>query len=64
LILQGIVGKVKEVEMTDQVKAKIILKELDKKINVNWNLKRYYRDAICSGLQKIAEVEAKGENQC
>ena len=50
--------------MTDQVKAKIILKELDKKINVNWNLKRYYRDAICSGLQKIAEVEAKGENQC
>jgi hypothetical protein len=39
--------------MTKQEKAKIILEEIDKNINVNWNLEEQYIKAIMKGLEKI-----------
>lgn len=38
---------------TDKEKARIILEELDKIIQVNWNFEKFYLKAIEKGLEKI-----------
>jgi len=62
MIIQEIGQEVTNV--TDQGKAKIILDELDKIVNINWNREEHYLNAICSGLRKGAEVESRGESKC
>lgn len=47
--------------MNKRRKAEVILEELDKKINVNWNMKSYYIDAILHGLTKIELIEDTDE---
>lgn len=40
---------------SDLDSARIILEELDAKLNINWNMEKYYLNAICEGLRKIRE---------
>jgi len=43
--------------VTDQEKAKIILKSLDKKMVINWNMEEHYLSAIIEGLREISKQE-------
>lgn len=45
--------------MTKKEKALIILKILDKTIQVDWNLEKYYLDAIVKGLEEIERRKDK-----
>lgn len=44
--------------MTDEEKARIILKQLDHYVQVNWNWERAYLKGIKEGLKKIKEKES------
>lgn len=41
--------------MTDNEKAEIILENLDKHIQVDWNIKKYYIRAIVEGIKEVRE---------
>lgn len=43
--------------MDNQQKAKIILDQLDKYIQVNWNMEEFYLKAIMNGLKEIEKKE-------
>ncbi|MDN6663169.1 MAG: hypothetical protein L0L14_01435 [Tetragenococcus koreensis] len=45
--------------MTNQKKAKIILEALDKIIQVDWAMEKYYLEAIQKGLEEIDKKEHK-----
>lgn len=45
--------------MKKKDKAKIILENLDKTIQVNWNFEKYYLKGIEKGLEEIDKREAK-----
>lgn len=45
--------------MTNEEKAKIILENLDKTIQVDWNFEPFYIQAIMSGLREIEMKEGK-----
>lgn len=45
--------------MTDNEKAEIILENLDKVIQVDWNMKKYYVRAIIDGIKEVREHNAE-----
>lgn len=46
-------------KLTEDQKAKILLKNLDEYLQVNWNFEEYYLKALKSGLKEIEEKESK-----
>lgn len=42
--------------MTDKEKALLILEELDKAIQVDWNMEEVYLKAIEAGLKKVTQI--------
>lgn len=45
--------------MTDNEKAEIILENLDKVIQVDWNMKKHYVRAIIDGIKEVREHNAE-----
>lgn len=46
-------------KLTEDQKAKILLKNLDEYLQVNWNFEEYYLKAIKNGLKEIDQKENK-----
>lgn len=46
--------------MNIEDQARVILSELEKVMNINYNLEKIYLDAIKQGLRKIKESPAAG----
>lgn len=50
-------------KLTEKQKAEILLKNLDKYLQVNWNFEEYYLKAIKNGLKEINQKENKKADQ-
>lgn len=46
--------------MNDVKKARLILKALDKYIQINWNAEEYFLAGVMKGLEEIKKQEKKG----